>query len=179
MLKSYVVFNSNDVDGVSFERPQLTEIERLQQCERFIQDTKAQIKFGGDSACYIPMLDIINMPQAESFKSTADYYATMFHELGHWTGHASRLDRFKSGFAEEVSGARAEYAFEELVAELSSAMLCSEYQVEGQLQHASYIASWLKALRNDKKFIFKAAAQAQKVFDYFSQVTESDEDLAE
>ena len=58
-------------------------------------------------------------------------------------------------------------------------MLCSEYQVEGQLQHASYIASWLKALRNDKKFIFKAAAQAQKVFDYFSQVTESDEVEAE
>ena len=179
MLKSYVVFNSNDVDGVSFERPQLTEIERLAQCERFIQDTKAQIKFGGDSACYIPMLDIINMPQAESFKSTADYYATMFHELGHWTGHESRLNRFKAGFAEEVSGARAEYAFEELVAELSSAMLCSEYQVEGQLQHASYIASWLKALRNDKKFIFKAAAQAQKVFDYFNQVTESDEETAE
>jgi antirestriction protein ArdC len=175
MLKSYVVFNANDVDGVNFERPVLTEIERLAQCEQFIADSKAKIKFGGDSACYIPMLDIINMPQAETFKSTADYYATMFHELGHWTGHESRLNRFKQGFAEDLTGARAEYAFEELVAELSSAMLCSEYQVNGQLQHASYIASWLKALRNDKKFIFKASAQAQKVYDWFHNVNEVDE----
>lgn len=174
MLKSYVVFNASDVDGVSFETPKLTEIDRDANCERFIKETRAKILHGGGRACYIPTIDEVHMPQAESFKSSADYYATMFHELGHWTGHESRLNRFKHGFDEELTGARAEYAFEELVAELSSAMLCSEYQVGGQLQHASYIASWLQALRNDKKFIFKAAAQAQKVFDWFDKAPQEE-----
>lgn len=171
MLKSYVVFNADDVDGLEIERPIYNEFERIARCDDFIKKTQATIKHGGDSACYIPSLDIINMPQAETFKTNADYYATTFHELAHWTGHDKRLDRFKHGFTEELSNYREQYAFEELIAELSAAMLCSEYQVTGQLQHASYIASWLKALKNDKKFIFKASAQAQKVYDFFNNET--------
>ena len=129
--------------------------------EAFIKAQRAEIKHGGNRAFYVPSADYIQLPELDQFKSSADYYATSLHELSHWTGHESRLNRDFSGrFGNEA------YAFEELVAELGSAMLCAHNKIDGQLQHANYIASWLKVLNDDPKNILKASALAQKILDF-------------
>jgi antirestriction protein ArdC len=162
MLKTYTVFNADQVDGLELPAPaERTEIEAIESCEAFIRAQRARIQFGGNRAFYVPSLDYIQLPERDQFKSTPDYYATALHELSHWTGHESRLDRDFSGrFGNEA------YAFEELVAELGSAMLCAHLKIDGQLQHASYIDSWLKVLKDDPKNILKASALAQKILNY-------------
>lgn len=162
MLKTYTVFNADQVDGLELPAPaERTEIEAVESCEAFIKAQRARIQFGGDRAFYVPSLDYIQLPERDQFKSTPDYYATALHELSHWTGHESRLNRdFKNRFGSEA------YAFEELVAELGSAMLCAHLKIDGQLQHASYIDSWLKVLKDDPKNILKASALAQKILTY-------------
>lgn len=162
MLKTYVVFNADQVDGLELPAPaERNEIETIEACETFLKAQEAVIKFGGNRAFYVPSMDYIQLPEIGQFKSTPDYYATAFHELAHWTGHESRLDRDFSGrFGNEA------YAFEELVAELGSAMLCAHNKIDGQLQHSSYIASWLKVLKDDPKNILKASALAQKILSF-------------
>ena len=100
----------------------------------------------------------------EGQSATENYYAVLLHELTHWTGGKSRLDREQVGHSTNER----KYAFEELIAELGSAFLCSHFMIkqQGRDNHACYIKSWLRALKNDKKFIFKAASQAQKAVDY-------------
>jgi antirestriction protein ArdC len=101
------------------------------------------------------------MPARSRFEDASAYDATLLHELAHWTGHASRLDRNLSGrFGSE------RYAAEELVAELAAAFLCADLGIDGRLQHAEYVASWLRVLRNDKRAIFTAARLAQQAADY-------------
>ena len=112
-------------------------------------------------ACYVPSLDKIHLPRKDAFSSADGYYATAFHELAHWTGAKSRLDRdFSSRFGDD------QYAFEELVAEMSAAFLCQSHGIDALTQHAAYVQSWVKVLKNDHKAIFKAAALAQKATDY-------------
>lgn len=162
MLKTYTVFNADQVDGLELpviEAP--TQNNTVESCEAFIKAQRARIEFGGNRAFYVPSLDYIQLPGLDQFKSTPDYYATALHELSHWTGHESRLNRdFKNRFGSEA------YAFEELVAELGSAMLCAHLKIDGQLQHANYIASWLEVLKNDPKNILKASALAQKILNF-------------
>ena len=162
MLKTYTVFNADQVDGLELpviEAP--TQNNTVESCEAFIKAQRARIEFGGNRAFYVPSLDYIQLPGLDQFKSTPDYYATALHELSHWTGHESRLNRdFKNRFGSEA------YAFEELVAELGSAMLCAHLKIDGQLQHSSYIASWLKVLKDDPKNILKASALAQKILNF-------------
>ena len=162
MLKTYTVFNADQVDGLELPAPaERTMNESIASCEAFIKTQRAIIKHGGDRAFYVPSADYIQLPELDQFKSSADYYATSLHELAHWTGHESRLNRDFSGrFGNEA------YAFEELVAELGSAMLCAHLKIDGQLQHASYIASWLKVLKDDPKNILKASALAQKILTF-------------
>jgi antirestriction protein ArdC len=101
------------------------------------------------------------MPIKSDFIEESGYYATLLHELTHWSGAKHRLDRTKGKrFADTA------YAFEELIAEIGSAFLCEKYSVKGDIRHEGYIASWLKALKNDNKMIFKASAYAQKSTDY-------------
>ena len=123
------------------------------------------------------MDDYINLPSPEFFKDTCgstttqNYYSTAFHELVHWTGAEKRLNREqKHKFASK------DYAFEELVAELGAAMLCASTGVESSPRedHAIYIQNWLKALKDDKKFIFSASSQAQKAADYLFSFTNQD-----
>jgi len=97
----------------------------------------------------------------EAFKDADCFYATSFHELGHWSGHKSRLDRDLTN----RFGNRA-YAAEELVAELASAFLCAEFGINKEVRHASYIANWIELLRADDRAFFTAASQAQKAADY-------------
>lgn len=163
------VFNVDQVDD--YEMPAsnnipLSAIERQQLAEEFIAAQNAQIDFGGGRAYFRPSEDRIQMPLPEHFKdtkaasATENYYSTLLHELVHWTGHSSRLDRLKGQDREA-------YAFEELVAELGSAFLCSELQITPTVRedHIQYLKSWLGALKQDKKFIFRAsrlAADASK-----------------
>ena len=134
---------------------------------------KAVIEHGKSKACFIPTADVIYMPNKTDFKSVPDYYATGLHELTHWTGHKSRLARDFNGRFGDSS-----YAFEELIAELGAAFLCAHCSIDGQLQHDSYIASWLKVLKNDKRAIFTAAAAARKAAEFLVGSQGQDEEQA-
>ena len=129
----------------------------------------------GDSAYYRPSTDSIVMPAMAAFNSSAHYHATLLHESVHATGHKSRLDR---DFSKSKRFGDEHYAAEELVAELGAAMLCAHCGIDGDLRHAGYIESWLKALRNDKKYILTASAQAQKALDFLTKAESVEETLA-
>lgn len=134
---------------------------RIVDAEALIEAQQAEIVIGGNRACYAPKLDQIHMPPYESFRSAESYYATLIHELGHRTGHQSRLAR-------DLSGGKGsdEYAFEELVAELTAAFVCSVLNIEPALEnHASYLASWMKLIKADNKVFFRAYGQAQAAAD--------------
>jgi antirestriction protein ArdC len=171
MLKTYTVFNADQVDGLELPAPAERNMnDTIQSCEAFITAQRARIQFGGNRAFYTRGDDYIQLPELDQFKSSHDYYATVLHELTHWTGHESRLNReFGKRFGDQA------YAFEELVAELGSAMLCAHLKLDGQLQHTSYIANWLEVLKNDPKNILKAGALAQKVLDYTIKSEEGEE----
>lgn len=174
ILKTYSVFNveQTDLEIIPFEN-ETAPFNPIPAIESKIKETGAIIKHGGDSAFYNPANDFIQLPNAASFETEAHYYATAFHELAHWSGAKHRLDRQldKGRFGNPA------YAFEELIAEISAAFLCADYKIQGDLRHAGYIESWLKACRDDNKAIFKAAALAQKAADFIKRegaITESD-----
>lgn len=169
VLKSYSVFNAEQVDGYTPPLVTVKPFNSIAALEALAADTGAIIKHGGDKAFFSPSNDFIQMPNKGDFDSEAAYYATLLHELAHWSGAANRLNRDLSGrFGNEA------YAAEELIAELSAAFLCAEYQIDGELRHAGYIASWLRVLKNDNKAVFKAAALAQKAADYIKALSTSE-----
>lgn len=178
ILKSYTVFNAEQVSG--FEAPAMPVpkvFNNIASIEALTVKSGVKLQFGGDRAYYSPSQDYVAMPHKLQFNNEASYYATLLHELAHWSGHKSRLDRDLSGrFGNEA------YAAEELIAELSAAFLCARFNIAGELRHSSYIASWLRVLKNDNKAIFKAAALAQKAADYLAGfageiITEESEEL--
>ncbi|CTY37386.1 putative Antirestriction protein ardC [Escherichia coli] len=159
MLKAFTVFNVEQIDGLSIESvPQpVAGFDPLPQAEALMIRSGAKITEQGVKAFYRPATDEIVLPERFRFADAANFYATGLHELVHWTGAASRLNREKGNkFGSEA------YAFEELIAELGSAFLLADLGITGEVQHESYIASWLKALKGDKRYIFKAAAAASK-----------------
>ncbi len=126
-------------------------------------NSKASIHFDFDSAYYSPSADKICLPARERFTSEANFYATALHELTHWTGGESRLNRsFGKRFDDDA------YAFEELVAELGAAFTVGQLgMIDATIEaHADYVQSWIKVLKNDKKAIFTAASQAAKASDF-------------
>lgn len=167
-LKAYCVFNADEIEGLGAkfygrtERPRLDESHRITACDEWMARTGARVVHGGGRAFYRPSADQIYLPEFSDFVSASAYYGTAFHEFTHWTGAPARLDRLKA----KVFG-EPEYAFEELVAELGAAYLCADLGVssEPREDHASYIAGWLKALRNDSRNIFRAASYAEKACD--------------
>jgi antirestriction protein ArdC len=172
-LKSYTVFNAEQVEGLP-ERfhvqpaDPLPLSERLAGVEAFAAATKAQLGHGGNRSYYAPGLDRIQLPPFASFRDAESYYATLLHELTHWTGHESRLNR---DFGRQAFG-DAGYAREELVAELGAAFLCADLGIasEPREDHAAYLAHWLKVLKDDKRAIFQAAAHAQKASDFLQHL---------
>jgi len=171
MLRQFVVFNAEQVDGIKFEPvTPPAEHERLAGCEATIARTGAVITHGGGVACYVPSADVIRIPNMGDFTGREQYYATVFHELSHWTGAKHRLNR---EIANKFASPR--YAFEELVAELSAAMLCAHHQVTGELRHAGYIGHWLECLRENDRAILKAAALAEKAFGFIADCAEAEE----
>jgi antirestriction protein ArdC len=168
-LKAYTVFNVDQVEGLP-ERfhPAIpapaAPLERIAQAEAFFANLVADVRHGGDRAYYAQHPDYVQMPPFECFLDPESYYATLAHECTHWTKHPTRLDRDfgRSRFGDEG------YAREELVAELGAAFLCADLGVEltPREDHADYIGHWLTVLKGDKRFIFTAAAHAQKAADF-------------
>ena len=133
----------------------------LPQAENLFRNSGATIIEKGQNAFFMPSTDEVWLPERRFFSDAANFYATGLHELVHWSGGKSRLNReMKGKFGSEG------YAFEELCAELGSAFLMADLGIVGEVQHESYIASWLKALKNDKRYIFKAASAASKAHRY-------------
>jgi len=167
LLKSYYVFNLDQIDGLEISKPDpiISIFNPVPALDDRIIKTGAQIFHGGGRAFYRPGTDSITIPDRSTFLSESHYYATVLHELTHWSGAEHRLDRTKGKrFADTA------YAFEELVAEMGAAFLCADYGIEGELQHADYIGNWLTCLKNDNKAIFNAAALAQKAADYINNL---------
>lgn len=165
-LKGYNVFNVADIEGLpeEYTKPKnvnLTASERIKAVDEIINRTGAVIdETNTNRAYYIQERDIIRIPKRWQFDTTEDFYKTLFHELGHWTGHNNRLNR-------DMSQEREKYAFEELVAELTAAYCCAKLNICAEVtNNAAYLQAWLKALDSDMKFFTQAAAQAQKAADY-------------
>ena len=171
MLKGFTVFNAEQVEGYEAKpvEPIKETKERDQRAEALIKSTGADIRYGGDRAFYVPSQDFVQMPILEDFNGTDTssdleaYYSTMFHELTHWTGNKSRLDRKMIG----RFGSNA-YAFEELIAELGAVFITCQVgiNVAPRPDHAKYLNNWLEVIKSDKKAMVKAFAQAQKASDY-------------
>lgn len=169
IMRSYAVFNGDQVDGfVNPEVADVPELERLEHVDLAVKKTGANIKAGGTKACYIPSTDTILMPDERKFfgennQRTEAYYSTLWHELGHWSGNKSRLNRDLTGKYGDES-----YAMEELIAELTSAYCCAQLSISPtpREDHAQYIANWLQVLKKDKKAIFYASARAQEAVNY-------------
>jgi antirestriction protein ArdC len=168
VAREYCVFNLDQVDGIEMPAPvvQAPEHERHARAEATLKASGARIEHGGDAAFFSPSQDLIKLPHLSAFNDAAGYYATALHELTHWTGHKSRLDRN----LEAGKYGNPAYAFEELVAEMGAAFLCADHGIQGELRHAGYIQSWLKACRDNDRAIFKAAALAQNAADYVLQL---------
>ncbi len=167
MMREYTVFNVAQCDGLPEKVIQSQPIKVRNKDNRdgladaFLVSSQADIREGFGEAYYRPGDDFVSMPPFISFKSADAFYNTAFHELGHWTGHKSRLDRdLKNRFGDR------QYAAEELIAELSAAFLCAEFGFDNDLRHASYIAHWIELLKADKRAFFTAASKAQAAADF-------------
>ncbi|UUX48899.1 zincin-like metallopeptidase domain-containing protein [Nisaea acidiphila] len=170
-MRSYTVFNADQIDGLhanfypapSEPRP---AAERNDTAERYFAATGSDVRHGGNQAFYAygSAADYIRMPPYETFADAEEYYATLAHEHIHWTKGPGRLER---DFGRKKWGDD-RYALEELFAELGSAFLGASLGLRPDhlSDHASYIQSWLKVLKDDKRAIFRAASHAQKAVDY-------------
>jgi antirestriction protein ArdC len=168
-LKEYTVFNAEQCEGLPEHfyqpaAPPKEKMERIQHAEAFFANTKADIRYGGNRAYYAIDLDYVRMPPFETFRDSESHAATLAHEVTHWTRHHTRLNR---DFGRKRWGDEG-YAMEELVAELGSAFLAADLAITPEVRedHAAYIASWLKVLKEDKKAIFTAASHATKAVEF-------------
>ena len=168
-LKAYTVFNVEQIEGLPeafapSPEPIVNPDVRLARVEAFFAACGADLRHGGGRAYYAPGPDHVVMPMFETFRSADDYYATLAHEMTHWTRHPTRLDRDLGRQRHGDPG----YAREELVAELGAAFLCADLglTLEPRQDHAAYIAAWLRVLKDDTRFIVSAAAQAQRAVRY-------------
>lgn len=175
----FFVFNAAQIDGLPPLEPRISNPEpaRHERAEAILKNSGATIHhIAGDRAYYRPGTDSITLPERGQFKSPDSYYATALHELGHWTGHPSRLDRDLSNpFGSEA------YAREELRAEIGSYLLGERLEIgHDPGQHMAYIGSWIKTLQEDPREIFRAAADAERIVQFVTgfeheQVREQDQ----
>lgn len=176
LLKQFGVFNAEQIENCpeefmtdQREGPEVSMFD----VQAFVTNTNAVINHGGDRAYYSPSEDRCQQPFMSNFKSEEDYWATQLHELVHWTGHKSRCDR-----PQQVADKQA-YAFEELIAEIGAAYMCSLFGMEAELQHVSYIDSWIKVLNDDLDAVRKAATKSFAAFEYLRDYMPMDmEDVA-
>jgi antirestriction protein ArdC len=166
ILKSYAVFHASQIEGIpAFTPPTAEEAPwtRPDAADIILKNSGAVIRIGGDRAFYSPTTDHIGLPPDNAFRGPPEFATTALHELGHWTGHKARLNR-EDGMKAKFGSAA--YAMEELRAELASAFIAGQLGIPSDIpQHASYIDKWLGKLKGDKREIFRAAADAQKIVD--------------
>jgi antirestriction protein ArdC len=181
-MKGYTVFNVEQIDGLpeiyyAKLAPTRDPIARIEHAEKFLHATGATINHGGTRAYYSLSTDAVQMPPFEAFRDAESYYATLAHEVTHWSGAKSRLDR---DFGGHRFGSNA-YAQEELVAELGAAFLCADLELtlEPREDHTAYIANWLEVLKNDTRAIFTAAAHAQRAADFIHKFSAAFKELEE
>ncbi|WP_339145284.1 zincin-like metallopeptidase domain-containing protein [Pseudoalteromonas galatheae] len=157
------VFNAEQIDNMPERAVKQYTWDGNERAEQILKRSGARIRLDqADKAFYRPSTDTIHLPPKEQFENAGNYYATALHELGHWTGHPSRLNRDLSNpFGSEG------YAKEELVAEISSMIMGEELNIGHDTeQHAAYVGSWIKALKDDPFEIFRAAANAEKTVSF-------------
>jgi len=163
-LKRFTVFNIAQCEGLDGICPPVVappEREIIPNVEDLVAATGASVRIGGSEAYYAPALDYVRVPPQPAFHQQIDYYRTLLHELSHWTGHPSRLNRDQTGrFGSKP------YGFEELVAELSAAFTCAALGVVPTVRQADYLGAWLAILREDNRAIFRAASKASKSADF-------------
>ena len=166
ILRHYYVFNGEQINGIPLlEQPKTkeknAEWEINEKVENIFKNSKADIEHvRGDRACYSPSKDKIVLPEKDQFDTSNKYYATALHELGHWTGHESRLDRTKF----HAPYGTPTYAREELRAEIASFIMGVELEIgHDPGQHMAYIDSWVKDLKDRPTEIFKACSDAEKI----------------
>ena len=175
VMRLYTVFNAEQCEGIDHKR--LAELQASEAGRAFNPIAEAEsivegmpnrpaIGHGEARAFYRPSTDSVNMPAQSLFESSEAYYETLFHELAHSTGHASRLNR--KAVTETAYFGSADYGQEELVAEMASAFVCGHCGIEQAIldNSAAYIAAWLRTIKQDSKLVVVAAAQAQKAADY-------------
>jgi len=157
------VFNAEQIDGIPPLPPRELQWSPVERAEKLLAASGVEIVYGGDRAFYRPNDEnVIHLPARDQFKSDTDFYATALHELSHWSGHSTRLDRpIVNSFGTES------YAKEELRAEIAAAFISAEAGLPRDIDNnAAYVASWVAVLQNDKNEIFRAASDAQKIADF-------------
>lgn len=164
-LKRFTVFNVEQCEGlpecVAAGAPPVPEGLILPHAEALIRATGAKMRISGSEAFYSPGSDTVHVPPPQAFFEPVNWHRTAFHELGHWTGHAARLNRDQAGSYRSKA-----YAREELVAEMAGAFVCAALDIVPTVRHADYLGEWLSLLREDVRAIFRAASAASKAADY-------------
>ncbi|MBI6567543.1 DUF1738 domain-containing protein [Pseudomonas synxantha] len=171
LLRTHCLFNIEQTEGLPNDEQHHDEGEDPMAfidhapAERLLVASGARIEHRyGDDAFYLPIRDLIQLPTKAQFVDVGSYYATALHELTHWSGHHTRLNR--EGITGGHAFGSAAYAFEELVAEMGAAFLCALTGTQGELRHEEYLASWLKILKEDKRAIFRASGLAREASEY-------------
>ncbi len=172
VLRHYNVFNAEQCEGVvspdqTDMRIEVEPFVPIERAEAIVEGYVGgpEVTWGGSAAVYLPQIDLVRIPSPKAFRSGESYYATLFHELAHSTGHSSRLKR---GLDERIAPfGSADYSKEELVAEMGSAFLCAAAGISPPTieQSAAYIDGWRKKLKDDKKLVVQAAGQGQRAVD--------------
>lgn len=165
-LKRFTVFNLDQCEDLTEALLAASIVTSdpvlsIAEADRLIANTGADVRIGGPDAYYVPALDYVQVPPQAAYHEPIDWYRTVLHELGHWTGHATRLDRDQKGKFGSVP-----YGREELVAEMSCAFTCATLGIVPTVRHADYIGAWLTLLKEDEKAIFRAASAASKAADF-------------
>jgi len=167
-LTEYRVFNAQDIEGIPVPATANHHWEPIEVMEKLVKRLGVEIQYGGNRAYYDPTNDYVRMPLRGQYPSKEAFYATLAHEILHWSGAPSRLNREFGRFGDEA------YSREELRAEIGSAMLAAQYGIPTSIEnHSAYVASWIKALKNDKREIFRAASDASKIVTFLVGENES------
>ena len=163
-LKRFTVFNAAQCDGlpedIAVDAPPSPDLIEP-RVEALIRATGIDFRIGGNRAYYVPTQDYVQVPPPQAYFEPINWHRTALHEISHASGHRSRLDRDLSG-----SFGTKKYAFEELIAEVSSAFCCASLRIVPTVRHADYVGSWLEVMREDSRAIVRAASQASKAADW-------------
>lgn len=168
-LKRFTVFNVAQCEGLPSDPDAGADLARaaprtdliLPRAQALIAASGARFRIGGNYAFYAPADDLVMVPPPEAFFEPVNWHRTALHELGHWTGHATRLARDQRGVFGTPS-----YAREELVAEMAGAFVCAALGIEPTVRHADYLGSWLCVLRQDSRAIVRAASAASRAAEF-------------